>query len=207
MSKGGETKYKFNYFNARGAGEICRLVFVAAGVDFEDVRRKDETWTDFRPKTPMKAMPVLEMNGELFCQSGAIARCIARKYGLMGSGDIDDFLCDEVMGCVQDAAQAYFKFAFEKDETRREQNETAFKKEAMPKLTDYIKKKLTNKGQNGFMIGNKLTLADLVVFNFSDFMTLRGEDVISTEMKTHHTKIGEIPKIKEWIAKRPKTEF
>ena len=37
----------------------------------------------------------------------------------MGSGDLDDFICDEVMGCVKDAQQAYIKFAYEKDETRK----------------------------------------------------------------------------------------
>ena len=30
--------YKLYYFNARGTGEICRLSFAAANIEFEDIR-------------------------------------------------------------------------------------------------------------------------------------------------------------------------
>ena len=36
--------YKFYYFNARGGGEICRLSFAAANIDFEDNRLDGEAW-------------------------------------------------------------------------------------------------------------------------------------------------------------------
>ena len=36
--------YKFYYFPARGKGEMCRLSFAAANIEFEDVRLDVEAW-------------------------------------------------------------------------------------------------------------------------------------------------------------------
>jgi len=36
--------YKLTYFNIRGKGELVRLVFAAAGVDFEDDRVEFFDW-------------------------------------------------------------------------------------------------------------------------------------------------------------------
>ena len=36
--------YKLTYFPARGRGEFIRLVFVVAGVEFEDCRVDKEQW-------------------------------------------------------------------------------------------------------------------------------------------------------------------
>ena len=37
--------YKHYYFNVRARGEICRLAFAAANIEFEDVRLQGEEWT------------------------------------------------------------------------------------------------------------------------------------------------------------------
>ena len=49
-------KYKLTYFNLKGRGELSRLVLVAAGVEFEDIRieydynkRGSEQWTELKP--------------------------------------------------------------------------------------------------------------------------------------------------------------
>ena len=38
------SSYKFYYFAGRGRGEICRLSFAAANIEFEDVRLDSEAW-------------------------------------------------------------------------------------------------------------------------------------------------------------------
>ena len=51
MSTKGGDKYKLTYFNARGSGELCRLIFAAAEIPFEDVRMENtgEEWKKFKP--------------------------------------------------------------------------------------------------------------------------------------------------------------
>ena len=41
--------YKLIYFNSRGGAEVCRLVFAAAGQEYEDVRIPREEWPDKKP--------------------------------------------------------------------------------------------------------------------------------------------------------------
>ncbi|VDI71626.1 Hypothetical predicted protein [Mytilus galloprovincialis] len=42
-------KYKISYFDIRGKGELPRLIFAAAGKDFEDERLSGDKWTAFKP--------------------------------------------------------------------------------------------------------------------------------------------------------------
>jgi len=43
------TNYKLTYFDLRGRGEIIRLVFAAAGVQYEDYRIKSE-WAELKAR-------------------------------------------------------------------------------------------------------------------------------------------------------------
>lgn len=57
-------QYKLYYFNIRGRGEIDRLVLIAAGQEFEDVRFEDADWPKYQPKSPSGKCPFLEeING------------------------------------------------------------------------------------------------------------------------------------------------
>ena len=41
--------YKLTYFDARGRGEISRMVLAAAGQKYEDDRVKSEDWPKLKP--------------------------------------------------------------------------------------------------------------------------------------------------------------
>jgi prostaglandin-H2 D-isomerase / glutathione transferase len=42
-------KYELTYFNGRGRGEISRLIFAVADVEYEDIRyEEDETWPEVK---------------------------------------------------------------------------------------------------------------------------------------------------------------
>ena len=42
-------KFKLSYFDIRGRAELPRLVFAAAGKEFEDERLSGDKWTAFKP--------------------------------------------------------------------------------------------------------------------------------------------------------------
>ncbi len=41
--------YKLIYAEAKGLGEIIRMIFAQAGVDYEDVRQTKEQWEQLKP--------------------------------------------------------------------------------------------------------------------------------------------------------------
>ncbi len=76
--------YKLYYFNVRGRGEIARLIFAAAGQQYEDIRYEHDQWPAHKAEMPLVQMPVLEVDGVKLPQSGAIARFLAKQSNLAG---------------------------------------------------------------------------------------------------------------------------
>ncbi|KAH3881108.1 hypothetical protein DPMN_005030 [Dreissena polymorpha] len=163
--------YKVSYFDGKGRGEIIRLVFSAAGKNFEDHRVKGEDWPKFKPETPLGQMPVLTVTKggkkSLLCQSGTIARSLAREFGLGGQGSEEQQLVEEVFDTVGDVHTAAFKFYFEKDEKSKAAAKTDVVDNHIPRLGNYISKRMKEYGKNGFIIGSKVNtslLADILHF-------------------------------------------
>ena len=42
-------QYTLVYFNGRGRGEVSRILFALADVEYEDKRVTGESWTAFKP--------------------------------------------------------------------------------------------------------------------------------------------------------------
>ena len=86
------SEIKLTYFNVQARAETARLILAHAGVRYTDQRltsRTDittnqslisflsvEDFTAVKPKIPFGQLPTLKYNGELLCQSMAIARLI-----------------------------------------------------------------------------------------------------------------------------------
>jgi len=82
-------EYKLYYFPLRSRGEPVRLMLEYHGAKYDDVKVKFEDWPALKPKMPMGQMPVLEVDGKMLCQSTAIARYLAREFGLAGNNTFD----------------------------------------------------------------------------------------------------------------------
>jgi prostaglandin-H2 D-isomerase / glutathione transferase len=78
--------YKLNYFNGRGRAELTRLIFAAAGVEYNDNRIAD--WPATKAETPLGQLPYLETDGVKLPQSISIARFVARELNLAGSTNL-----------------------------------------------------------------------------------------------------------------------
>lgn len=95
--------YKMTYMDARGRGELLRLLFAYKGVEFEDVRisiqdvaefKKSKLLCFFMPSanvsytslkfaiaTPFGIIPILETDGKVLSGNGNIARYLGEKFG------------------------------------------------------------------------------------------------------------------------------
>jgi glutathione S-transferase len=204
------TNYKLTYFNSRGRAELSRLVFAAAGVTYEDVRLQKEQWPTVKPTTPFGQVPILEVDGVKLCQSAAIARYLARKFNLAGKTELDQARADMVIDCIDDTIKPAFGVYFETDETRKAALKKKFLEEQLPTSLAGLESILkANHNGDGFFVGTELTWADLAILGLGDFLgVFQADSQLANypKLTALRERVSKVPKIAEWIAKRPVTE-
>lgn len=198
--------YKLYYFNMKGRGEAIRLIFAQAGVPFEDYRFKEGEWPTYKEKTPMGQAPVLEVDGKQLCQSLAIARYLAKQFGLQGSNDWEAAQCDMLSDGFQDVVGTMRPWFIEKDEAKKAEILANLKKEHFIPFADRYEKILAA-NPSGFYVGDKVTWLDLVLFALEEWWSGMLPDVMGAhpKMKAHMEKIAALPNIKKWLETRPQT--
>jgi len=202
------TTYRLSYFNGRGLGEVSRLLFAAAGVAFTDNRVEQKDWPTYKPQTPYGQMPVLEVNGKAYGQSGAIQRYLAREFGLFGSSELEGLQIDGIVEAINDARKVFGEARQEKDEEAKKAKFAAYFKDVWPawgaKLTSIL---AANGEGKGYLVGSKLSLADIVIFNGLTFLQETDKDFLNSFplLQGLLTRVAAIPKIATYLSARPVT--
>jgi len=201
--------YKLTYFNMMGRAEVLRLLFAQAGQDYEDCRITQEEWATFKPKTPFGQMPVLEVDGKMLAQTGAITFYLANQFGLNGKDDWEAAKIQMLHGGAEDLMTHMIPWFREQDaDKKKELCDKLIAEHVTPWLERY-EKFLTDNG-TGYFVGNDVTVADLGMFQFTRFFAnfLCPETFKKfSELVKFQERIGALPKIAAWIEKRPKTDM
>ncbi|XP_006812416.2 hematopoietic prostaglandin D synthase-like [Saccoglossus kowalevskii] len=203
--------YKLYYFNLRARAEPSRLILAAAGVDYEDVRIKRENWPAEKAsgKFPLGQMPCLEVDGVMLAQSNAIARYLANEHGLAGKNNMEKARADMIVDTMGDLSPHLVKIIKEQDETKKDELKKEFTSKTLPACNTSLEKLLIqNNGGDGYFVGSELTWADLVFVNHVQ-RPLPGPSSVDAfpKLKALYEKVIALPKISEWIEKRPKTDM
>ncbi|XP_071142707.1 S-crystallin SL11-like [Mytilus edulis] len=205
-------KFKISYFDIKGRAELPRLVFAAAGKEFDDDRISGDKWTAFKPKTPYGQMPVLTVdNKTMINQTGAIIRYLAREFGLYGSNNMENTKCDIIIETVFDLYSAAIKQHLEKDEAIKEELAKKFSTEILPQFFTYLCKLLKENGGK-FLVGSELTVADMAVFDMLDRLTCNpkmGEGVYKdfAAVKKFYESVKTNANIQKYLEKRPASDL
>jgi len=208
------SEYKLHYFNFRAKAELIRLVFAAAGQEYRDLRYKlpnapDSGLTlewnsDAKELMPLGQMPVLEVDGQKFCQQSAIARFLAKRFGLMGDDELQAFKVDMVVETMwPDVATKVWKIFYEKDEDKK----TEIKEQATKTLPDLLDK-IAQWVEGDFVLGAKLSLADLAILDVMSVVNkflpeFEPPEAIKKVLKNVNENAG----IKKWLESRPVSEY
>jgi len=202
-------KYKLTYFNCHGRGECVRMLFALAGVEYEDHRIQwaSDAWKEFKPKTPFGILPILEVDGKVFCQSVAIARYLGNKFGFTGKTDLDKLQADMIVDCIVDLCNPLETIYEEQDETKKQEILNAY----IPKLDKHLENlEKMLEGGNGFFIGDSITWVDCVWTGLLYYLYfMKFGPIIEKHPKVAAIKgrVESEPRIAEWIRKRPHAEF
>jgi glutathione S-transferase len=230
---------KLTYFNGRGLAETSRILFAAAGIDFEDCRypitvldwatfkmeRKefDEDKANGKLWRSMDKLPFLEVDGEVISQSKAIERFLAAKFNMMGSTPLEAAKIDSLCEWVRDFKDMYQKVRGAPSD-EKEEAKTKFFSETLPERLTAFDKIVADTACNDesifnftgseqlYAVGNKLSLADIVIYAFlveffdDKEMAQKSYDKCDI-LKAVVNTVSNIEGIKKWLLERPETPF
>ncbi|KAJ8031575.1 Glutathione S-transferase [Holothuria leucospilota] len=175
-------KYKLIYFDLMGRGEIPRLMFKTAGIEFEDYRISLAQWPEFKKS----------FYGRSYWESSRI-----------------DSICETVGDYEHDIDRL-----FDQEETQEVKAfvKKRYEEEKIPKIFGILETLLKeNNDGDGFFVGEKISMADFVVFVFIDVgirtMFTFKEPTGFPKLTAHLKRMKEVPQIKEWMEIRPKTPY
>ncbi|XP_064627123.1 probable glutathione S-transferase 6 [Lineus longissimus] len=197
--------YKLTYFDARGRAELSRLIFAVAGVEYGDVRISFEEWGKLKPNTPFGSLPYLEVDGKTIAQSQAIVRFLANVFDLAGADHFEKAKVDEAAECALEILTDAVKVTFA-PEAEKEAKTKEFVSKTWPSHVVKIEKILAS-NPTGFLVGSKLTYADLALFSILDTVCSFEGATVSGPIAQHRKKVGAVPAIAKWISARPKNTF
>jgi glutathione S-transferase len=202
--------YKLYYFNARGRAEISRLIFAAAGENFEDIRYERDQWPVHKVEMPLGQVPVLEFNGTKLPQSASIARFLAKQFNLAGKDNFEQAKVNAVVDTVIDLLFAFTPTRREQDETKKQELINKFLAEALPKhlqQLEVLRKLYADDGP--FFVGNNLTWADLFFYDVGENLLGFDANILDSYpwLIQNRAEVEKQPKIAEYLKNRPKTKF
>jgi glutathione S-transferase len=204
---------KFYYFNLQARGELTRLILAAAGRSYEDIRFDFDHWPEYKPKMILGQVPVLELaDGTQIPQSLTIARYVARETGLGGSDNLESAKIDAVVDTQKDINEVFYSKVFaEKDETKKAQEAEKFLNENVVKHVENLDKlKKAYSQDERYFVGNKLSWADLYVFNSIEALVKAVPQVkekFAGQFKSLFDAVKGDENIKKYLDSRPETDF
>lgn len=202
-------KYELVYFNFRARAELSRLIFVVAGVEFKDTRIRPEDWLQLKPTTPCGQLPVLWVDGTTqISQSHAIARYLAREFGLAGKTSLDQAKADMIVDSVIDMMAPIHPCFSEKDVNKKNEMRRNYE-EQLPSFIEKLQNLLQqNNDGKGYFVGDEMTWADIAVMNawhwipgFGVFLPLHQYPALHE----HRERVESHPNITKWLEQRPQT--
>jgi len=188
------------------------MLFAVAGVEYEDCRLEwaSDEWKELKSKTPFGQLPLLEVDGRVFCQSIAFTRYLANKFGFAGKTELDKLQADMIVDCIVDLTNPLEEIFQEPNEARKAE----LSKKYEPKLDKHLEnlQKLleANNNGNGFFVGDSVTWADFIwttLVYWIYFMKYGPIVDKYRKLAAIRARVEAVPGIAEWVRKRPKSEF
>ena len=235
---------KLTYFNVRGLAETTRMILAVNNQngdreEYEDFRypleivdmskhqmNKPEFDADKENNLLLQSLnkvPFLTVDDVVIPQSKSIERFLARRFGLMGTTELENARIDSICECVVDFKNMYQKVrvAENKDKAMNEWF-TVTLIEKLSLLENLLGIEQCNSNSDHtthnstccceYSVGSRLSLSDIVLYSFiTNFFDNKEASMNATlatpKLRNIVTKVGELPEIQKWLEERPQTDF
>ena len=195
--------------------EVLRVSLFISNIPFENVRISREEFinmikTGYLPngkKVPFHQLPVMEVDGEIIGQTGAIARYCGKISNLYSDDNINAAKIDQIIDAATDITNLVSPTIREKDEQKKIEDRLLLKNKLLPRWFRYLENILSESTSDWF-VENKMTIADIAMWRLLGWLISGIIDGIPTtivdsypKLKNIHTNVHHHPKVQEWMLK------
>eukprot|EP01056_Protomagalhaensia_sp_Gyna25_P000124 Protomagalhaensia_sp_Gyna_25__123@NODE_105_length_5226_cov_230_702911_g82_i0_p2_GENE_NODE_105_length_5226_cov_230_702911_g82_i0NODE_105_length_5226_cov_230_702911_g82_i0_p2_ORF_typecomplete_len610_score131_18GST_N/PF02798_20/4e09GST_N/PF02798_20/2_4e03GST_N/PF02798_20/8_1e10GST_C_3/PF14497_6/7_5e06GST_C_3/PF14497_6/3_9e05GST_N_3/PF13417_6/0_0066GST_N_3/PF13417_6/1_4e03GST_N_3/PF13417_6/4_7e06GST_N_4/PF17172_4/0_036GST_N_4/PF17172_4/3e02GST_N_4/PF17172_4/0_78GST_C_5/PF16865_5/0_00014GST_C_5/PF168 len=150
---------KLYYYDWPGKAEPIRLALHVAGIEFEDIRLKDEEVATMKERSPNKLVPFMEVGTTIYCESTAILKMVAEWAGMVPATAQGRYDADMLVSAYQDFEDA-MKHHYKTGATSPIA-ETL--KPLYSSIEDLLKSLVSNRDTNKGIFDGNLTYAEIYV--------------------------------------------
>ena len=176
--------------------EVLRVSLFIKDIPFEDVRISREEFinlikTGFLPngkRSPFHQLPVIEVDGEIIGQTGAIARYCGKISNLYADDMLKAAKIDQIIDAATDITNVVSPTIREKDEVKKIEDRKILVNKLLPRWFRYLENLLSEDDSIWFV--EKMTIADIAMWRLLGWLTSGIIDGIPTSI------IDDFPKLK-----------
>ena len=195
--------------------EVLRVSLYISNIPFEDVRISRDEFinmikTGFLPngkRVPFHQLPVIEVDGKIIGQTGAIARYCGKISNLYSNDNINAAKIDQIIDAATDITNIVSSTIREKDEQKKIEDRLLLKNKLLPRWFKYLENILSQETSEWF-VENKMTIADIAMWRLLGWLTSGIIDGIPTtivdnypKLKNIHYRVHHNAKVQEWMLK------
>ena len=196
--------------------EVLRVSLFIGNIPFDDVRVSRE---DFRDviltgklkniiEIPFHQLPVLEIDGKIVGQTGAIARYCGKLSNLYPE---DNFLAakvDQIIDTATDITNLVSPTVREKNEIIKKEMRERLTEKLLPRWFNYLENLLQKEENSQWFVDNKMSIADIAMWRLLGWLKSGMLDGIPRNICDNFPKLNNLysevhkhPKVQEWMLK------
>ena len=194
--------------------EVLRVSLFIKDIPFEDTRVSREEFvhlikTGFLPnekRAPFHQLPVIEVDGKIIGQTGAIARYCGKVSNLYSDDILLAAKIDQIIDAATDITNLVSPTIREKDQIKKMEDRKVLVNKLLPRWFRYLENLLSEDNSTWFV--EKMTIADIAIWRLLGWLTSGVIDGIPTsivddfpKLKNIHHQVHTHPKVQEWMLK------
>ena len=196
--------------------EVLRVSLFIGNISFEDVRISREEFREViltgklrnGMSVPFHQLPVLEIDGKIVGQTGAIARFCGKLSGLYPKNDLLAAKVDQIIDTATDITNLVSPTVREKNEIIKKDTRKKLTNKLLPRWFTYLENILEKEKESIWFVDNKISIADIAIWRLLGWLKSGMLDGIPTNICDTYTKLNNVhaevhkhPKVQEWMLK------
>ena len=196
--------------------EVLRVSLFLGNIDFEDIRISNEEFRDVvltgklrgEIEIPFNQLPVLEIDGKIVGQTGAIARYCGKLSGLYPKDNYLASKVDQIIDTATDITNLISPTVREKDKIKKKWMRERLTKKLLPRWFNYLEVLLQKEKNSQWFVNNNISIADIAIWRLLGWLKSGMLDGIPKnicasypKLNNIHTEMNKHPKVQEWMLK------